>query len=87
MSKVATAAPWKDEFGSEVQVGLKCDIEINIETGATPKDVNATVAAALRALAARIEADELDTGSHPITAPNGVTIGEVYLDHYGTTAE
>jgi hypothetical protein len=84
MSKVVTASHSKAEFGRELQPGLKCDIEINIESGATPEDVNATTAWALRQIAAQIEADELDTGFHPIKAPTGEKIGEVYLDHYGT---
>lgn len=83
MSKAATAPRWKDEFGCEVQPGLKCDIEINIETGATPEDINATTAWALREIAAQIEADTLDTGFHPIKDPNGEEIGQVYLDHHG----
>jgi hypothetical protein len=40
------------------------------------------VAAALRALAAQIEADKLDTGFHPIKAADGKQIGKVYLDFY-----
>jgi hypothetical protein len=84
MSKAATAPRWKDEFGSEVQPGLKCDIEIDIHSGATPEDINAMTARALRQIADQIEADELDTGFHPIKSPDGETIGEVYLDHYGT---
>ena len=84
MSKSATASRWKDEVGCELQPSLKCDIEINIESGAPPEDINAMTAWALREIAAQIEADKLDTGFHPIKAPSGEKIGEVYLDHSAT---
>lgn len=83
MSKTATAPLWKDEFGSEMQPCLQCDIEINVETGASPEAVNAATAWALRELAAQIEADTLDSGFHAVKGPNGETIGQVYLDHTG----
>jgi len=64
------------------QPALKCDIEIDNKVGKTGREINASTAAALRIVAAQIEAGELNTGFHPIKAPNGEVIGEVYLDHY-----
>ena len=84
MTKDATAERWKDEFGAELKPGLKCDIEITNEIGVTPEEINASTAWALRQIATQIEADELDTGFHPIKAPNGEEIGKVYLDHYAS---
>jgi hypothetical protein len=62
--------------------GLKCDIEIDYVSATSTDDTSSTVATALRALAAQIEADKLDTGFHPIKAANGREIGKVYLDFY-----
>ena len=84
MSKVATASRWKDELGCELLPGLKCDIEINIESGTTPEDINATTAWALREIAAQIEAGKLDTGFHPIKAQNGEKSGGIYVTHSAT---
>jgi hypothetical protein len=64
------------------QPGLVCHIEIDNKVGKTSREINASTAAALRSVAAQIEAGELGTGFHPIKAPNGEEIGKVYLDHY-----
>jgi hypothetical protein len=71
-------------FASDGRSGLKCDIEINNESGNTHQEILATTAEALRVLATQIEAGRLDDGFHPIKTPDGKTIGEVYLDHYET---
>ena len=74
--------PSDTAFEDDGQPALICNIEIDNKFGKTDREINVSTAAALRILAAQIEAGELDTGSHPIKAPNGEVIGEVYLDHY-----
>jgi hypothetical protein len=69
-------------FADEGQPALKCDIEIDNKVGKTDQEILASTAEALRSVAAQLEAGKLDTGFHPIKAPNGEIIGEVYLDHY-----
>jgi hypothetical protein len=64
--------------------GIKCDIEINYTSSTEADDTGSVVAAALRALAAQIEAGALDTGFHPIKTAAGQKIGDIYLDHYAT---
>lgn len=71
-------------FDFEGQPGLKCDVEMNIESGDTDQEVLATAAEALRSLAAAIEAGKLGTGFHPIKTPSGEKIGEFYLDYCET---
>ena len=54
---------------------LKCDLEIDCSN-------SKAVAWVLRDLAEKIEKENLDTGWHDITVPNGDKVGELYLDFY-----
>lgn len=67
-----------EEDDPSVEERLKCDVEMDCANGKA-------VAWVLRQLADKIEAGDLDTGFHPLTVPNGDTVGEVYLDYYGQT--
>ena len=72
-----------DASDPELQPGLTCHIEIEIERG-TSREIDAATAWALRDIADRIEGRRLETGFHPVQAPGGDKIGEVYLDYYET---
>ena len=72
-----------DASDPELQPGLICHIEIEIESG-TSQEINASTARALRNLADLIEARRLESGFHPVKAPSGDKIGEAYLDYYET---
>ncbi|MDE3016813.1 MAG: hypothetical protein KGI29_07870 [Pseudomonadota bacterium] len=72
------------ESDPDLKLGLTCDIEINNESGNTLQDILKSTAEALRTIAAQIEADELDSGHHPIKTPSGEKIGEIYLDRHAT---
>jgi hypothetical protein len=67
----------------ELQPGLTCHIEIEIESGAL-QEINASTAWALRRVADLIEVGRLEGGFHPVKAPSGDKIGEAYLDYYET---
>jgi len=75
-----------DDNGLGVTAGLQCDIELNL-SGPNSATINKWVADALRRLADRIERDELDTGFHDVPDNVGKKIGEIYLDHYGSTED
>jgi len=70
------------ECDSNLQPSLTCHVEIENKCGNTVQAINKSTAEALRAVADQIEADELDTGFHPITTPSGEQIGRVYLDYH-----
>jgi hypothetical protein len=65
---------------SELTQFLKCDIELNF-TGPTTAVINKWAADTLRKLADRIENDEFNDGSHPVTDNVGKPVGEVYIDY------
>jgi hypothetical protein len=75
---------WMDERDSEIQLGLKCDVELTIERGDTYRQILAEAARALRTTAAQLEGGKLEEGFHPLKALTGEEIGEVYVDYYGT---
>jgi hypothetical protein len=83
MSKGAMEFPDMGDCDPGFQPGLTCDVEINNESG-TAKEIYVGTAWALRELAAKIESGKLGSGFHPIKGPNGLEIGEVYLDYYAT---
>ena len=83
MNRDTDDSRWMDERDDEVQLGLKCDVELTIESGDTYREIHAEAARALRAAAAQIEEGKLETGFHPVRTPSGEKIGEVYLDYYG----
>ena len=72
-----------DASGPELQPGLTCHIEIEVERG-TSQEIDAATACALRNIADLIEGRRLESGFHPVKAPGGDKIGEVYLDYYQT---
>lgn len=72
-----------DASDPESQPGLTCHIEIEIESG-TSQEIDAATASALRNVAELIEGRRLESGFHPVKAPSGDKIGEVYLDYYET---
>jgi hypothetical protein len=72
-----------DASDPELQPGLTCHIEIEIESG-TSQEINASTAWALRKVAELIEVGRLESGFHPVKAPSGDKIGEAYLDYYET---
>jgi hypothetical protein len=72
-----------DERDPEVRPGLKCDVELTIESGDTYRVILAEAARALRITAVQIEDGKLDTGFHPVMTLSGEKIGEVYVDYYG----
>jgi hypothetical protein len=75
---------WMDERDPDMQPGLKCDVEITVESGETLRDCAAEVARALRTTAVLIEEGKLEDGFSPIKTLSGEEIGEVYVDWYGT---
>ena len=82
MSKDTVDSRWMDEHDPELQRGVTCDVELNIENGKTYRDLVAKAAWALRTTAVQIEAGKLDDGFHPIKTLDGEEIGKVYLDYY-----
>lgn len=84
MNTDAMNSCWMDECEPGGQPGLTCHIEINTEIGKTPREVAATTARALRALAAQVETGTLEDGFHPISILSGEKIGEVYIDWHET---
>jgi hypothetical protein len=84
MREEPNGSRWMDEYDPELQPGLTCHIEIENDHGKTMREVLAATACALRAVAGQIELGVLDDGFHPIRAPDGEKIGEVYLDHHET---
>lgn len=83
MSRHADDSSWMDERDSEIQLALKCDVEITVESGETYREISAEVARALRTAALQIEEGKFDTGFHPIRTLNGKEIGQIYLEYYG----
>lgn len=84
MRKDAVDSRWLDDFDPEIQPGLTCHLEIDINKGDTYRSVLTAAARTLRATASKIEAAKLDTGFHPVTAADGESVGQVYLDFYET---
>jgi hypothetical protein len=66
----------------DVTPRLQCDIELNL-SGPTHTTVNKWTADALRKLADRIEKDEFESGHHDVKDNVSMTIGSIYLDHFG----
>lgn len=58
---------------------LKCDVELEL-SGPTSPVVVGWAAKALRSLADRLEASELDDGFHDVKDGAGKKIGTIYLD-------
>jgi hypothetical protein len=75
---------WMDERDDEVQLGLTCHVELEVESGGTYREILAEAARALRVTAEQIEGGKLDTGFHPVRTPSGKEIRQVYLDYHGT---
>lgn len=72
-----------DASDPEFRPGLTCHIEIKAES-ATSQQIDAMTAWALRSVADLIERRSLESGFHPVKAPDGEKIGEVYLDYHET---
>lgn len=70
-----------DASDPEFRLGMTCHIEIETES-ATPQQIDAATAWALRSIADLIERRSLESGFHPVKAPDGEKIGDVYLDHH-----
>ena len=66
-----------------MQPGLTWHVELEIESGATYREILVEAARALRTAALQLEGGRLDTGHHPIMTLSGKKIGEVYIDYYG----
>lgn len=61
-----------------IELGVKCDIEVDCKNGKA-------VAWVLRHLADQVEQEGLDTGWHDVKVPNGDKVGTIYLDYYETS--
>ena len=85
MREESNDSRWMDEHDPELQPGLTCHIEIENDHGKTMREVLTGTGRALRAIAAQIESGTLEDGFHPINAPSGEKIGEVYLDYHATS--
>jgi hypothetical protein len=84
MSKDAVDSRWMDERAPEVQPGLTCHVELDLEKGNTFRELLAKVAWGLRTTALQVEAGKLTDGIHPITTLDGEVIGKVDIDYHGT---
>jgi len=84
MSEGAAASGWMDEHDPEMQCRVTCHVELEIERGATFREILSKAAWGLRTTALEVEGGKLDAGFHPITNLEGEKIGEVYIDYHGT---
>ena len=74
---------WMDERDPELQLGLTCHVELDIETGDTYRDILAKAARALRTTALQLEAGKFEDGFHPIMTLDGEELGKDYIDYRG----